>query len=128
VLTSGATALSNIVLCLALIPPFGALGAAGAMVLPSALQFWLLACAARQAHEMVGALRYGLRAAALIAVITGAVWVTRIPWFVAVVVASLASAVVVWCWSGLDAAEKELIGRVWRRFASRFRFTRSANA
>jgi O-antigen/teichoic acid export membrane protein len=116
---SGATAVGNIVLCLLLIPPYGAHGAALAMVGPSILQFWLLGLAAQQTTDLARSLWYGLRVTVITAVPAVLLWATQMPWYAAICPAAIVTAVALWFWSGFTADEKRMIRRVWRRVALR---------
>ena len=122
--SSGACALTNVVLCLVLIPRWGGLGAAMAMVLPSVLQVFLLALAARETTSLPSVLWYGVKAAAVTTMIAvGAHGLSRVgcPWPATLAVALVLIGPAIWAWSGLDAYEKDRLLRLVQRLLGRRR-------
>ncbi|HUW85213.1 MAG TPA: flippase [Phycisphaerae bacterium] len=120
--SSGACALANILLCLLLIPRWGGLGAAMAMVLPSVLQVFLLALAARETASLPGVLWCGVKAATVATVIgvnAHALSLVGCPWPATLGVALVLVAPAVWAWSGLDAHEKQRVLRLVQRLLGR---------
>ncbi len=119
--SSGASAGTNIILCLLFIPLWGGLGAALAMLFPVILQCFLLGLVAQISFRDLGSLIVYVLWITLVAGSEVSMIYYIIPgfWPIQVVVAALFLIPLLWFMGGLNAYEKSILSQALRRFLGR---------
>ncbi|MBN1491893.1 MAG: oligosaccharide flippase family protein [Phycisphaerae bacterium] len=115
--SSGASASTNILLCLCLIPLWGGLGAALAMVPPVILQCLLLARVAQVSfRDLWIIIVYVVWSVLMIgAIVSSVYYFLPVPWPVQIILSGLLLIPALWFASGLDAVEKRILSQALRR-------------